>query len=434
MTDPHETAAHAAPAAIDDPCGIRRAEPPVLAQALGDARARTAQLHAACARALRGPDLAVPYRAEINPPLWELGHIAWFQEYWIARNAHCERGIHADPSATRGPSLMADADRLYDSSRVEHRSRWQLRLPDAAETLTYLDRSLARTLQALRGWDAGSDPLHGPAYFAWLALVHEDMHGEAGAYMANSLGIALDAPRPQAAVRARRGAGNAQDLGIAVAAGRSTMGSGGTACAFDNEMPAHAVDLPAFEIDAAPVSNGAFARFVEAGGYEDAQYWPAPAWAWLQQRQRRWPRFWRRAGSHWQQQWFGHWEDVMADAPVSNISAFEAEAWCRWAGRRLPSEAQWESAALARGPQAGNGNDFSWGAVWEWTADAFAPYPGFTAHPYTDYSRPWFGSRRVLRGASFATCLRMRHVRYRNFFPPERDDIFAGFRSCAPAR
>jgi gamma-glutamyl hercynylcysteine S-oxide synthase len=109
---------------------------------------------------------------------------------------------------------------------------------------------------------------------------------------------------------------------------------------------------------------------------------------------------------------------------ATHLSAHEAEAWCRWAGRRLPTEAEWECAALVA-------PDFSWGQVWEWTASAFLPYPGFRAHPYADYSAPWFGSRRVLRGASTATSPSLAHPRYRNFFEPQRSDVFTGFRSCA---
>jgi EgtB-related family protein len=121
---------------------------------------------------------------------------------------------------------------------------------------------------------------------------------------------------------------------------------------------------------------------------------------------------------------FGTWLDLVPAAPASNLTCHEAEAWCAWAGRRLPTEEEWEYCATTQ-------PDMQWGEVWEWTASPFAPYPGFTPHPYRDYSAPWFGSRRVLRGASTATHARMRHPRYRNFFTPERNDILAGFRSCA---
>jgi ergothioneine biosynthesis protein EgtB len=246
--------------------------------------------------------------------------------------------------------------------------------------------------------------------------------------MANSLAIGLEAGRPRA--RGRAGAGR-----LEMPAGERETGSRASACAFDNEMPAQRISLASYAIDAEPVSNGAFAEFVAAGGYDQPRYWTDAGWDWRRQGSPGWPRHWRRAGRQWQQRWFGDWEAIADEAPVSNISAHEADAWCRWAGRRLPSEAEWECAALAHGPLDGRrgAGAFCWGEVWEWTADSFAPYPGFVAHPYRDYSQPWFGSRRSLRGASFATAARMRHPRYRNFFPAARNDIFAGFRSCAPA-
>ena len=138
------------------------------------------------------------------------------------------------------------------------------------------------------------------------------------------------------------------------------------------------------------------------------------------------PRYLRRSGKAWQQWRHGRWTDLDPALPACHLTQHEALAWCAWAGRRLPTEAEWEAAALQR-PEA-----FRWGDVWEWTASAFAPYPGFTPHPYRDYSAPWFDGRPVLRGASFATQPRLRWPRYRNYFPPERNDIFAGLRSCAP--
>lgn len=137
------------------------------------------------------------------------------------------------------------------------------------------------------------------------------------------------------------------------------------------------------------------------------------------------PRYLRRAGANLWECWRdGHWQPLRRDEAACHLSWHEAQAWCRWAGRRLPTEAQWERAALSRS------DAFRWGDVWEWTASPFAPYPGFEAHPYRDYSAPWFDGRPVLRGASFLTQPRMRHARYRNFFPAHRSDVPAGFRSC----
>ena len=129
----------------------------------------------------------------------------------------------------------------------------------------------------------------------------------------------------------------------------------------------------------------------------------------------------------WQQQRFGVWAPLDLEAPAVHVSLADANAWCRWAGRSLPTEAQWECAAVNR-------SDMAWGEVWEWTASVFEPFPGFVAHPYLDYSAPWFGSRQVLRGACTATATTMVSPRYRNFFAPERRDIFAGFRTVTTTR
>ncbi len=417
--------------AVDNPCTIRMADPAVIGRALRASRAHTLGVFACYERALGPAAMAVPYSTEINPPLWELGHIAWFQEYWISRNPQIRLGIGADSDAPRAPSLRPDADRHYDSSRVEHTARWRLPVADGAATRDYLDRTLDQTLQIVDDWPASTNPLRSLAYFGWLALVHEDMHGEAAIYMANSLSIALEASRPRA-IGTDGSRPHAGSNCLEIPAGVRETGSGDAACAFDNEMPPQRTPLDTYAIDAVPVSNAAFAEFIEAGGYDQPRHWTPAGWVWRERCSPGWPRYWRRSGQRWEQRWFGAWEAIVGEAPVSNVSAHEADAWCRWAGRRLPRELEWECAALAYGPQAGmrGRGAFAWGEVWEWTADAFEPYPGFIPHPYRDYSLPWFGSRRCLRGASFATQARMRYLRYRNFFPAERNDIFAGFRSC----
>jgi EgtB-related family protein len=192
---------------------------------------------------------------------------------------------------------------------------------------------------------------------------------------------------------------------LALPAQTFSLGHRGDGFAFDNELGAHAVAVKAFEIDSEVVSWRRYLPFVEATG-------AAP------------PRYVRRTGDGWQAKRFGRWHDIDPDTPATHLTWDEAKAWCDWAGRRLPSEAEWELAAVSQ-------PDFHWGAVWEWTASRFLPYPGFVPHPYRDYSAPWFGDRYVLRGASQATAPRMAYPRYRNYFPPERNDIFNGFRSCA---
>ncbi len=370
-----------------------------LAAALRDSRARTLALQEAYVAAL-GETLAVPYSEQLNPPLWEAGHVGWFQDYWIARNLQRDRGIACDPGHARPAGRLAGADGLYDSSHVAHASRWRLPLPDLAATRAYLAASLEETLSLL----ARAPESDAGLYFYRLVLFHEDMHAEAATYMAQ----ALDIPLPAALPGAPGGAAPAvpENRPLAVAGQTWKLGHGDAGFAFDNELAAHEVELAAFEIDSQVVSWRRYLPYLEATR-------AAP------------PRYLRHRDGVWQVGGFGVWRELDPDRPASHLTWHEAEAWCRWAGRRLPSEAEWEVAALTR-------PEFAWGQVWEWTASRFLPYPGFIAHPYRDYSAPWFGDRHVLRGASRATSPRMAHPRYRNFFPPHRNDLHNGFRTCAP--
>lgn len=393
-----------------------------LAHRLCDARERTLALFAA-SRAALGDALVVPYSPELNPPLWELGHIGWFADWWIARNPQRDRGVRADPQAIRTPARQArrglDADALYDSSRIAHTLRWQLALPDADATVLDLSASLQDTLSLLEDAPETDEGL----YFFRLALFHEDMHAEAAVYMAQTLGhdpFATGAlPHPPAPATTQPVA----DEPLGVPAMDWTMGYPGAGFAFDNELGTCTQHVPAFQIDAAPVTWARYLPFVEAGGYEQKRWWSDEGWAWRSAQEQQAPRYLQRSGSgSWAHQRWGQWLPLDPDEVACHLSAFEAEAWCAWAGRRLPSEAEWELAAHTL---AG----FEWGKVWEWTASPFAPFPGFEPHPYLDYSAPWFDGRPVLKGASQATAPRMRHPKYRNYFERHRNDIVSGFRS-----
>ena len=366
------------------------------------------------------PSLSVPERGDLTPPLWELGHIGWFAQHWLARNPQRHQGWDADPDAPRSPALPPDNDGLFDSSRVAHQTRWQLPLPDADALRASLAQGLQRNIELLDGCDEDDRGL----YFHRLVLAHEDMHHEAAVYMGQALGLPMelalsDSHRPL--VRTAQGAARQLDFD----AGPFDLGRSGGGFAFDNELGAHPVGLSATRIDERVVNWSEFLPFVQAGGYTQARWWCDEGRAWLAGSGANGPRYLRANGKAWQQQRFGQWVDLDLSLPACHLNAFEAQAWCRWAGRRLPSEAEWERAAVMAG------SDLQWGEVWEWTASEFAPYPGFAPHPYRDYSAPWFGSRRVLRGASVATQPRLHDLRYRNFYTPERNDIFAGFRSCA---
>ena len=398
---------------------IRRADAAALAPALTQARHSLLRLFDAW-RAALPPALTIRYAPELNPPLWELGHVAWFEEYWIARNPQRRLGKAADPDVTRAAPLLAAADRLYDSSRVAHARRWQLDLPDARHTAALLEHSRERTLALLQQADGDDASL----YFFRLALLHEDMHREAWVYMSQHLALdvraALDVDAP-AALPAP------QDW--VTTGGRCQLGSTAQAgFAFDNELGRHELELAPYAIGRSPVRWREFLPFVDDGGYEQAALWSQEGWAWCQRQRVTRPRYLDRENGVWRQARFGRWVELELDWPAMHLTWHEAQAWCRWAGRRLPTEAEWEHAAVQA---AATGEAFDWSQVWEWTASAFAPYPGFEPHPYRDYSMPWFDGRPVLRGASFATAQRMKHPRYRNYFEAGRNDLFAGFRTCA---
>lgn len=375
-----------------------------LAQALRDSRARLL----ASVADLSDAQWQVPERPGVNPIAWELAHVAWFAEFWTLRGPHRLDDQGLIEAAT--PPRHAGPDALLDSARLAHARRWQVALPSRDAVLRMLEAQLDACIAALPDGDDDR-----ALYFHRLALFHEDMHAEALTWLRSALGHAApaDASLPKFAA--------AEPL--PVRGGHVRIGwQGARGFHFDNEAAAHEQWLDDFVIDAHPVRCADFLRFVEAGGYERAECWSEPGQAWLRGAGRRHPARWRRDAAGWQQRWFDRWAPLDPDAPVMHVNAWEAEAYAHWAGARLPRAAEWEHAASTTG--------MAWGAsVWEWTADAFEPYPGFEPGPYRAYSQPWFGDHRELRGGAFASAARLHHPSFRNFFRPERSDVFAGFRT-----
>jgi ergothioneine biosynthesis protein EgtB len=355
----------------------------------------------------------VPFAPGVNPIAWEIGHVAWFAQWWTLRGPHSVDAQGRTVAAKPAPSAGLDA--LFDSSRIAHADRWRVRLPERSEVISMLDAQLDTTLAALR--ESAEDDAS--LYFFRLALFHEDMHNEALTW----LRAALYYPAPQGTALPHVG----EEAGVQHIAEHETVightKDAGGFC-FDNEQWAHSARLEGFEIDDAPVSCGAFQRFVDAGGYDIAEYWPGEAGQWRRASELPHPRNWKRVGTAWHMRWFDDWIALPEDAPVMQVNAFEAQAYCLWAKRRLPTAMQWEAAARQGAIHWGN-------SVWEWTASTFVPYAGFSRGPYREYSDPWFGNHRELRGGCFATDARLHHLQYRNFFMPHRTDVFAGFRTCA---
>ncbi len=403
-----------------------------------------------------------PMMAIVNPPLWELGHVAWFHEFWVHRGGSFDV-----------PPTLKGADALYDSARVHHDTRWSLPLPDLRATRRQVDEVMARTLAVLDGAPLSDRQ----AYFVQLAILHQDMHNEALFYTCQTLGYPVSLPAPPGAIPQSGAAPGATDAALrtadaAIPAGTLQLGAPpGSGFVFDNEKWAHPVQVPAFAIARQTVTNAEFLGFVEDGGYRRRELWSDAGWQMRQGLALDAPRYWTNAGGAWNLRRFDRKLALPPAEPVVHVSWHEASAYCRWAGRRLPSEAEWERAASGAPHAAAKrrypwGNDIvrpvselaqidarsagpvpagdfaagdsGWGLrqmlgnVWEWTSSRFAPYPGFSADPYVEYSEPWFAQdHRVLRGGSFATPLRLMRNSWRNFYKPDRADPFCGFRTCA---
>jgi iron(II)-dependent oxidoreductase len=429
-----------------------------LAAMVADARQRLFDLVSDLSdEALMGPKLSI-----VNPLLWEIGHVGWFQEKWVLRHA-----------GGRSP-LRRDGDSLWDSIAIAHDTRWDLPLPSRRDTFRYLEDVRDQLLDLL----AKGEPTAEERYFLLLSIFHEDMHTEAFTYTRQTLshpkprftGVPSAGPsRPESDV-SRAGAlpGDVEVPGGTFLLGASKE----EPFVFDNEKWEHRVEVPPFRIARAPVTQLEFAAFVEDEGYRRRELWSPSGWAWRSAAEAQHPVYWRREGNSWMRRNFDQWVKLEPDRPVLHVSWWEAEAYCRWARRRLPAEAEWEVAAASPAPRA-HGNApkrrFPWGDeaperaranldwnamgcvdvaahpqgdsafgcrqmignVWEWTQDDFQPFPGFVPDPYKEYSQPMFGKAKVLRGGCWATRSRLIRNSWRNFYGPDRRDVWAGFRTCA---
>lgn len=396
----------------EDHASFRQMGPRALDAALQEARQHTLALFDALAAAGHARAAQVPRMATLNPPLWELGHIAWFAEWFVLREAGSSHPLDAARA-----SLLADGDAWFDSNLVAHGARWTLDLPAPGVLKSYCRDVLDQLRERL-----ARTPDDDAALYPWrLALAHEDMHDEALLYTMQTLGA--PAPPSAAGMRCTGTVGEiASGGGEFLLGGEQSRGF-----VFDNERQAAPCRVEPFAIDAGLVSNAAYLDFVRDGGYQCPHFWSEAGRTWLRQQTRSAPRYWRQdvTGGDWRTVHFGKPAALDPAEPVRHVSLYEAEAYCNWAGRRLPREEEWEFAAAASQP------GFIWGQLWEWTASPFLPYPGFAADRYREYSAPYFGSRQSVRGASFATPMRLRSPHFRNFYGPERDDIFVGFRTCA---
>jgi len=389
----------------------------------------------------------------MSPLVWDLAHIGNFEELWLLREA------------AGAPAIDASLDDMYDAFRHPRPNRPALPLLGPAEARRYIADVRGRVMDSLGTVDLETRPLLTGGFVYGMVVQHEHQHDET---MLATLQL-MDAPgyRPLAAPAAA-GPGEVLPADVLIPAGTFVMGTDDEPWAYDNERPGHVVDLPAFRIDTVPVTNRAYLGFVEDGGYDEPRWWGDAGWAWRLEDDLRHPGFWRpEGGGHWSRNRFGWREDLPLDEPVQHVCWHEADAFARWAGRRLPTEAEWEKAASWS--PAGVGRRWPWGDaepddtranlggrsfrpapagaypagagaygcrqmigdVWEWTSSDFGPYPGFAGFPYREYSEVFFGSGyKVLRGGSWATSPAAVRTTFRNWDLPIRRQIFAGFR-CA---
>jgi iron(II)-dependent oxidoreductase len=347
-----------------------------IAQDLQDARARTRALVAH----LSAEQLEAQIDPIMSPLVWDLAHIAAYEDLWLVHRHGDRPLLHGELAAT------------YDAFETPRAVRGAIELLDTAGAHAYLDEVRARTLEVLD--ERGPDPV-----VHEMVLRHELQHTETMLQAMRLGGLLAPDRRGPAPLGGDGGWLN-------VPGGTSSLGAPDDGrFAFDNERPAHEVELAPFRIARRPVTNASWLTFTEGGGYERRTLWTEEAWSWKQEHD--------IAGCPGV-------ADGHPDAPVCHVSWFEADAFARWSGARLPTEAEWERAS----------EDLDGvGQVWEWTSSAFDGYPGFRAFPYPEYSEVFFGrGHRVLRGGSWAASPRVATRTFRNWDLPQRRQIFAGLR------
>lgn len=428
-----------------------------------EAEEMTALMTAARARTLGLFDLAREEELHnspgfgFRPVIWHLAHIGVFEAYWLLQKLKGE----AAPDERY--------ERIFDpinTPREESKN-----LPSRREMEQYLTNVRERTLRVLEETSfRQSDPLLRGGYLFHLVLQHEYQHQETLLYLLQLLPSASKSKPARDA--SRRFEPSRQDSSlpemVAVPAGSFEMGAAGDAFAYDNELPRHTRSLPAFKIDRLLTTNEEYASFIAAGGYHRREWWSDEGWAWRERENWQAPLYWQRDGDGWRTRGLFDEELLEARHPVTGVSWYEAEAYARFRGKRLPTEAEWEKAAswdavnersrrFAWGdaeptPQLCNFDNHYWsttpvgsfpagasaygcldmtGNVWEWTSDAFEGYPGFEAFPYPEYSETWFdGDHRVLKGGAWATRAPLLRPSFRNFFRRHFRIAFAGLR-CA---
>lgn len=402
---------------LDDPLLTATGDGHALAAALNDARGHWLPLVEPL-RTLLGDDMALRYLPELTPPRWQIAHLAWLEDWWIGRNPLRTQGLAASTPAPRGPAGLAREDAALDPRVVSHARRWHAETPSLRTAMAEAQRRRDRSLRLLTqdGRRLRADAL---ALQPWrLLLWHEDHERGTWLDLAQELGAWPGAALPTLPLL------DGNDTPHTLPSATHRLGAPeGTWRAPDEAAP-HEATLATFTIDRWPLSWARFLPFVDAGGYEDAQWWSAEGWAWRQRHNHGRPRHLGRSeDGHWQCARFGRWLPLDPLQPAMHLSRHEADAWCRWAGRRLPSADEWEAAARTGG--------LVWGAVREWTADTLAAdADGPDWARSSVHAVAGRGGDALLCGASFAELPRLHRPWRRLTSAATNASACTGFRSC----